>query len=159
MQTLSTINNVELPKPQQKKQKTDTKPNKILPFNNITQKISKLKPTHPTNTPNKNKHKVIELTTHREANEAMQKAIHSRIKLLPNILERKQTIGKSKTQPKPKGLMWPTKYALQHNAAPALTEYATYGCPVNCGEDWTAEQINTALKYGAHPSAKVPEAL
>ena len=55
--------------------------------------------------------------------------------------------------------MWPTKYAMQHNAAPTLTKYATHGCPVNCGEDWTTEQINMALKYGAHPSAKVPEAL
>ena len=126
MQTLSTINTVELPKPPQKKQKTDTKPNKISPFNNVTQKISKIKSTHQTNSPKKNKYKEIELTTHtREANEAMQKAIHSRIKLLPNILERKQTIGKSKMQPKPKGLMWLTKYALQHNTAPVLTEYAT----------------------------------
>jgi hypothetical protein len=55
--------------------------------------------------------------------------------------------------------MWPTKYILQHNAAPALAQYATHGCPVNCSKDWMAKQIETALKYGAHPSAKVPEAL
>ena len=104
----------------------------------------------------KSPHPII--TSHREANEAAQKAIHQRIKLLPNVGERKQIIGES-TQGKNHGLMWPTTHALKHEAAPMLEAYSINGCPVDCGEDWTADQINNALKYGAHPSAKAPEAL
>ena len=55
--------------------------------------------------------------------------------------------------------MWPTTYAMKHEATPLLTSYSTHGCPVDCGEDWTAERIKIALNYGAHPSAKAPEAL
>jgi hypothetical protein len=133
---------------------------------NIQQKLNTLttstpipKPADKISTNKESKLKPVALTTHREANEATQKAIHNRIRLLPNINERKEVIGKSKDNTVPKGLMWPTKYALHHDAAPTLTNYATHGCPVNCGEDWTADRIRKALKYGAHPSAKVPNAL
>ena len=54
--------------------------------------------------------------------------------------------------------MWPTGPALSHPATPLLKEYAQHGCPVDCGPDWTREQIEQALTYGAHPSAKNKEA-
>ena len=55
--------------------------------------------------------------------------------------------------------MWPTSYALKHDATEMLSSYSDNGCPVDCGKDWTAKEIDDAIKYGAHPSAKVPEAL
>ena len=57
------------------------------------------------------------------------------------------------------GLMWPHGPALRHPAAPLLTSYALDGCPVDCGPQWTKVQLEQALQYGAHPSAKRPEAL
>ena len=93
-------------------------------------------------------------TSHQETNKAAQAAIHSRIHNLPNIETVKEKIGK-----KNKGLMWPTSHALEHPAAPLLQSYATQGCPVDCGPDWSTDQIIAALSYGAHPSAKIPAAL
>ena len=55
--------------------------------------------------------------------------------------------------------MWPTGPARDHPAAKLLDSYATNGCPVDCGPDWSRIQIEDALKYGAHPSAQAPEAL
>ena len=49
--------------------------------------------------------------------------------------------------------MHPRKYALQHDAADLLLDYAKNGCPVDAGEDWTIEQINDALERGPHKSA------
>ena len=144
-----------------KKAKTTTN-EKIQDTHSIAQtKMSK--PTTDIFTSKNNKksvkHKLAPITTHREANEITQNAIHTRIELLPNLSERKETIGKLDTKTKNKGLMWPTSYALKHDAAPLLSSYAIQGCPVDCGEDWTAERIENALNYGAHPSAKQPEAL
>ena len=39
-----------------------------------------------------------------------------------------------------------------------LLEYAYAGCPVDCGPDWTKDQLEAAITRGSHPSAKVPEA-
>ena len=55
--------------------------------------------------------------------------------------------------------MWLRCPALQHPAALLLTSYALDGCPVDCGPNWTKDQLEQALTYGAHPSAKWPEAL
>ena len=55
--------------------------------------------------------------------------------------------------------MWPTNEAILHPASEMLTNYATNGCPVDCGEDWDISRIIAAIKYGAHPSAKAPDAL
>jgi hypothetical protein len=52
--------------------------------------------------------------------------------------------------------MWPTSHALHHPAAPLLHEYAEKGCPVDCGPDWTRDQLLAALDYGAHPTADDP---
>ena len=100
------------------------------------------------------------LTTHDEANDAAQRAIDDRINLLPNKEERKEVVGKYKhRKPFTNGLMNPSKHAKDHPATPILEEYAKSGCPVDCGPDWTMEQIQSALEYGAHPTAKLPEAL
>jgi len=100
-------------------------------------------------------------TSAKEADEAAQKAMHQRIHLLPNQGDLKDTIGKRSTQRKEfeNGLMNPSGPALDHPAAPLLADYVKYGCPVDCGPNWTREQIEEALDYGAHPTAKIPEAL
>ncbi|MGH7955102.1 MAG: hypothetical protein ACREOZ_03995, partial [Gloeomargaritales cyanobacterium] len=56
------------------------------------------------------------------------------------------------------GLMRPSGRALAHPAAPALIQYAQHGCPVDCGSNWTHEQITKAVERGPHPSANDPEA-
>eukprot|EP00978_Attheya_sp_CCMP212_P045301 scaffold341238_cov60-Attheya_sp.AAC.1 len=71
---------------------------------------------------------------------------------LPEDIEAR--IGKSKMR----GLMWPTGPACRHPAFPLLQEYATRGCPVDCGAPWTREQIEAALERGPHKSATEPAA-
>ena len=53
--------------------------------------------------------------------------------------------------------MWTSGPALKHPAAPLLHEYATRGCPVDCGPDWSRDQIEAALQYGLHPSAQMDD--
>jgi hypothetical protein len=69
----------------------------------------------------------------------------------PTEIPIKQKIGKF-------GLMWPRKYALQHDAKNLLSSYAEYGCPVDCGPAWTKTHIELALKRGPHISAKQKKA-
>ena len=57
------------------------------------------------------------------------------------------------------GLMRPRGGALRHPAAEELLQYATTGCPVDCGRDWTKEEIWKAIKKGACPSATNPLAV
>ena len=52
--------------------------------------------------------------------------------------------------------MNPSGPALRHPAANLLRSFADDGCPVDCGENWTRDQLLAALKYGAHPTAKDP---
>ena len=56
------------------------------------------------------------------------------------------------------GLMWPTSFAKEHEAAPLLDAYSTHGCPVECGEKWTVEMVEAALRKGNHSSANTPAA-
>lgn len=49
--------------------------------------------------------------------------------------------------------MAPTGAALSHPAADLLLKYATRGCPADCGDDWTLEQMEAAIQRGPHPSA------
>ena len=44
-------------------------------------------------------------------------------------------------------------YTVDHDAIPLLQGYARYGCPVDCGADWTAEHIELMLERGPHRSA------
>ena len=54
--------------------------------------------------------------------------------------------------------MYPRNEVMHHPAGPDLLQYALEGCPVDCGNDWTLEQLEAAIKHGAHTSANVPEA-
>jgi len=54
--------------------------------------------------------------------------------------------------------MYPRHEVLDHPAGPHLLQYALEGCPVDCGDDWTLEQLEAAIRNGAHASANVPEA-
>ena len=57
-----------------------------------------------------------------------------------------------------KGLMLPRHEVLTHPAGPDLLKYAIDGCPVDCGIQWTREQIEAAIAKGAHASAEAPGA-
>ena len=57
-----------------------------------------------------------------------------------------------------KSLIYPTGPALNHPAADVLLTFGTNGCPVECGPQWTPQQIQDAIDYAAHPSAQVPDA-
>jgi hypothetical protein len=54
--------------------------------------------------------------------------------------------------------MYPRNEVLNHPVGPHLLQYALDGCPVDCGDDWTLEQLEAAIRNGAHASANVPEA-
>jgi hypothetical protein len=56
-------------------------------------------------------------------------------------------------------LMQPQDVAREHDFGHTLEEYAANGVPVDCGEDWTCEQIRTAVEKGPHQSARTPEAV
>ena len=56
------------------------------------------------------------------------------------------------------GLMFPGKIAQSHPAGPMLQEFGSTGCPVNITDEWTLQQLEEAVAYGAHPSATTPEA-
>ena len=57
-----------------------------------------------------------------------------------------------------KSLMKPRNKALRHPAADALLQYATNGCPLDCGLDWTLAQMEAAIEKGPHQSAQLPKA-
>ena len=83
------------------------------------------------------------------------KSLHSALNNNSNFPDEapvKENIGKI-------GLMWPRKEALEHDAAPLLLQYASKGCPVECGPDWTNEHIKLALMKGPHASAKSKAAI
>jgi len=58
-----------------------------------------------------------------------------------------------------RGDMCPSGLALHHPAAGALLQYATRGCPVMPGRDWTFEEIEEAVLRGPHVSAMEPDAI
>jgi hypothetical protein len=90
--------------------------------------------------------KTTTITTKQEINELIQSN-----NLFPPEIPVKTAIGKY-------GLMWPRGIALAHDAAPLLNAYSDIGCPTDCGPDWTTEHIIQAIRRGAHPTAKKPEA-
>jgi len=55
--------------------------------------------------------------------------------------------------------MCPSGLAVHHPAYETLLQYATGGCPVKTGRDWTANEVTAAVERGAHESALTPEAL
>ena len=90
--------------------------------------------------------------SHVEANKNALDALQSRVEDLPDAQAQSAKLGKTIS------LMKPRFQALDHPAGPMLEEWATKGCPVDCGPDWPLEKLEAALKYGSHPSAKIPEA-
>jgi hypothetical protein len=56
-------------------------------------------------------------------------------------------------------LMQPRFQALEHAAAPLLLNYATNGCPVDCGPDWTQTQVEDLINRGSHKSAYDKDAI
>ena len=56
------------------------------------------------------------------------------------------------------GLMHPKREVLKHPAGEELLKYATEGCPVDCGTDWTIDQLEAAIKMGPCQSASTPAA-
>ena len=69
-----------------------------------------------------------------------------------------QTQSKCNRDVPTRGHMFPGKLAQQHPFGPTLRKYGTDGCPVDIQEDWTLEELDAAVAYGAHPSAETPEA-
>lgn len=57
-----------------------------------------------------------------------------------------------------KGLMFPGIIAQDHPAGPMLKQWGTSGCAVDIVDDWTLEELDNAIAYGAHPSARTPVA-
>ena len=64
----------------------------------------------------------------------------------------------SKYQKVFRGQMRPDPSIQNHPAFPTLLSYATDGCPVQCGEQWTKEHLEEAIRRGPHLSATSPEA-
>ena len=56
------------------------------------------------------------------------------------------------------GLMMPSGPALHHPAAPMLQAFGTFGTPVENTCTWTLEELDEAIEYNAHPSARTKEA-
>ena len=54
--------------------------------------------------------------------------------------------------------MYPGPLAQKHAAGNLLKQYGTTGCPVDILDNWTIEQLDQAVSYGAHPSAETAEA-
>ena len=68
------------------------------------------------------------------------------------IPEIKNNVGKL-------GLMQPTSFALSHEAAPLLNQYAKDGHPADCGPDWPKDHIIKMLNRGPHRSANSKAAI
>jgi len=66
--------------------------------------------------------------------------------------------SQSKYQPAFQGRMHPDPSIQHHPAYPILFEYATNGCPVDCGQSWSKEHVEAAIHRGPHISAKSPKA-
>ena len=72
----------------------------------------------------------------------------------------KELMGEEALKPvKIRGLMCPRLRALEHPAASLLKEYASQGCPVDVGRDWTLEELVAAVEKGPHQSALEPDAI
>ena len=57
------------------------------------------------------------------------------------------------------GTIHPSGLALHHPAVDWLLQYATKGCPMETGQDWTMKMIQAVIDRGLHESAMIPEAM
>ena len=55
-----------------------------------------------------------------------------------------------------RSFMQPRGRTLLHDAGPLLLQYATTGCPADCGEAWSVEDMEAAVSKGPHMSALQP---
>ena len=55
--------------------------------------------------------------------------------------------------------MFPSGLAVHRPAYETLKRYATEGCPVKIGRNWTKEEINAEVMRGPHESALPEEAI
>lgn len=94
-------------------------------------------------------------TTSEEVDAVISDALASEDSLTAEVDSLQEDIGKNKRI----GLMWPRGHSLEHAAKKLLEEYSIHGCPVDCGENWSIQQIEAALLRGSHPSAKAKEAI
>ena len=53
--------------------------------------------------------------------------------------------------------MCPSGLAVQHPDYENLQKYATGGCPVKTGQNWTKEEIHAAVMRGIHDSTLAEE--
>ena len=65
--------------------------------------------------------------------------------------------SKSLVQPilSERDLMYPRAAALDHPAAADLLQYAKQGCPLDCGRNWTINELEQAITNGAQKSARI----
>src|SRR5687768_3281536 len=63
-----------------------------------------------------------------------------------------------KSTHKHRSLMQPNSFALAHPAAISLSHYATIGCPVDITAEWSLDQLDDAVRHGAHSSARTKDA-
>ena len=54
--------------------------------------------------------------------------------------------------------MYPGIIAQDHPAGPLLQDWGTTGCPVDIVDSWSIQDLDEAVAYGAHPSARTPTA-
>ena len=73
-------------------------------------------------------------------------------------MARELTREEANKPPRIRGLMCPRMRALDHPAAPLPKEYASKGCPVDVGRDWTLEEPEAAVEKAPHSSALEPDA-
>ena len=76
-----------------------------------------------------------------------------------NQKEHKNNNQNSETPTQFVGHMLPRNRALKHEAAAELLQYATTGCPVDCGKQWSIERLQAAIDSGPCTSAKSKEAI
>jgi hypothetical protein len=57
-----------------------------------------------------------------------------------------------------RGLIFLRNDVLDHPAGPDLLQYALNRCPVDCGSNWSYEQLLAAITNGPHASANDDEA-
>lgn len=91
-------------------------------------------------------HKMFSTNIHAmtpEEQTAEIKEAFTKMESIPDIAQEK--IGKT---------MWPSEEALEHPAGELLEHWARHGCPVDCGDDWSIDWIEAAIKRGAHITAK-----
>ena len=71
-----------------------------------------------------------------------------------------EIMGEAATRPQRiRGLVFPRWRAEAHPAAPLLRQYASRGCPVDVGRDWTLEELEAAVARGPHQSSREDDAI